>query len=1071
MKVRPADEASPRIARRLAVVAVLAALTLAAASAVAAAAPVWRVDPDGNSSAARGGTLSYVVEVANVGDASTTGAYSLTITLPRGMVGASAGGAFGLLSCPGAAGAQVIVCTGNTDISPAGYELLLLDVEVQARAPGVLTAQFAMDGGGAATVTTGDATTVTDDEPAFGVAGFDGSVNDANGDPDPRAGAHPYAASTTVEFNTTTHPNPFIGVLWPVEAVKDIVVDLPLGFIGNPLATPRCVVPDLASSKDDHYNPLCGPASQVGAVFIKMNGSPLGINTLTGPLPVFNLVPPDDVPARFGFNFAGTVVTMNAEVRPADNGVTVTVNNASEGIALFGTTLTFWGSPSDSRHTPERGCTREHWPGIVGNTGPSCSTEAEPGAFLRNPTSCNEPGRGVTTTLRTDSWKHPGTFRSASFVSHEPPGYPLPPDQWGPELGPTGCDRVPFRPALTGTPDTPPHAGGPSGFAFDLSLPQDNNPDAIGTGDVRRVVVTLPEGLRVAPGSADGLAACSEQQAALRLSADATCPDASKIGSARIDTPLLANPLTGAVYLATPFANPFGTMVAMYIVVRGSGITIKLAGKAELDPNTGQVTATFDDLPQTPFSNTHLEFKAGSRAPLALPKRCGTYTIHSVLTSWSGKDVVSDSSFTLTENARGDPCPNPFTPEFHAGTTNPVAGTAAPFVMNLSRDDEDQELRSLSMDMAKGILGRPGDVTQCSEGDANAGTCGPDSKVGSVTVGAGAGLTPFYIDQGRAYFTRPFHGMTYGLSIVVPAKAGPFDLGDVIVRAGIDFGRRSGILRVVSEPFPQVVRGIPVDLRDVRVNIDRDKFIINPTSCAEKRIDGVVASTEGATANVSSRFQVGECGRLAVRPKPTNVVGGNGRTGKGASTPLTTTLVPARNSANLRFVRVTLPTTINARLPIINRACTLAEFDANNCRKAMAGTAVVVTPLLREPLRGGVFFVRNGHPLPDIFVAIRGEVDFDLIGRVSIPHSLFLRTTFDDVPDVPFSKFTLSLVAGPHGPLGNATNLCSRRGRASKVDWDFIGQNGKVFQTSKRLTVRGCGGGSGKRARGGRRGR
>ena len=433
--------------------------------------------------------------------------------------------------------------------------------------------------------------------------------------------------------------------------------------------------------------------------------------------------------------------------------------------------------------------------------------------------------------------------------------------------------------------------------------------------------------------------------------------------------------------------------------------------------------------------------------------------------------MSSDSSFTLNENATGQSCPSTFTPGFEAGTSNNSAGSSSSFVLRMSRDDEDQDLKSLTLDLPAGLTGRIASADLCPEANAAAGTCGEGSRVGNVTVGAGAGPNPFFITAGRAYLTGPYRGAPFGMSIVVPAKAGPFDLGDVSVRSALFVDKHTAEVRVVTDEFPTILQGIPLDVRDVRVNVNRPGFFLNPTSCARKTVRGVVESVEGARANVSSRFQAADCASLPVRPKMTLQVGGRRATQRGRTTPFTATLRQTPGQSALRTVRVTLPTTINARLTVINDACTRAEYEAGNCEPSRTGSATAVTPLLRDPLRGGVYFVRNGNPLPDLFVRLRGQVDFDLVGRITIPGSKRLRTTFDMVPDVPVSSFTLRLDGGRKGSVGNAANLCSRRGRAAKAELDFRGQNGKVLQVDQRLQIKGCRARRGRRARGRRGGR
>ena len=535
----------------------------------------------------------------------------------------------------------------------------------------------------------------------------------------------------------------------------------------------------------------------------------------------------------------------------------------------------------------------------------------------------------------------------------------------------------------------------------------------------------------------------------------------SKLGTVTIDTPLIDDKVTGHVYLATPFANPFGSLVAVYIVASARGVVIKLPGSVALDPSSGQIRATFDDNPQLPFDRLHVEFFGGGRAALTIPNRCGTYTTHAEFTGWNGRVVSTDSSFAVAENARGRPCPPKFSPGFRAGTESNTAGSSSSFLLRFTREDDDQALSGLTVNLPRGLTGRIASADQCSDLQARSDTCPANSKIGDVTVGAGAGSNPFFIQTGRAYLTGPYRGAPFGVAIVVPAVAGPFDLGKVTVRSALFVDPYDATVRIVSDPFPTILQGIPLDVRDVRVSVNKPGFFLNPTSCAEKRITGTLTSTEGARANVSNRFQAAECASLGFKPRMVMRVGGRGHTRRNQTSPFTTRLtMPQRNQANIRFVRVTLPTTVNGRLNTINDACTRAEFesDLSRCAHAKAGTATADTPLLNKPLRGTAFFVKNGHPIPDLFIALRGEVDFNLVGQITIPDGKRLRTTFATAPDVPIRSFTLRLLGGRDtASIGAVRNLCSKASRRQKAEVDYIGQNGKILEVDQALKVAGCG--------------
>jgi hypothetical protein len=1080
------DRSTMRLLRVLAI----AAAALLACTCTAAAAPAWRIDTLANTTAAPGNSFQYVIQITNVGDEPAPPApagdagnctpgspppsdpaqcYTVTASFPAGMTPVSATQILpGGLACAIDAGTRTATCSVPGDQADQAVQptsgittrTTTITVDVAPDAAGTLTPRFSVAGGGATNApTTVRPTIVTPIPPGFGVAAFDAQTSaDPSGAPLTQAAGHPYELSTSIDFNTIENPNPALGMAWPVEATRDVYVDLPPGLIGNPTAADTCTVAELTNGADFQPRPLCVPSAQIGTVMVRLNA--FGSNFVFGPLPLFNMVPPPGVPARLGFDVLGTLVMMDAKLRTgSDYGVTVAVKNISEGIDVAGTTATIWGVPSDRSHDHDRAC-----PGRVPpqNGGGSCESDAPPNAFLRLPTACTEPGAGLETSVRIDSWVHPGVFQSRSFLSHDLPGYPYAPADWGPPRGIEGCDAVPFDPTFSAAPDAAATAGEPAGFSFDVGLPQ-SDAAPVGESDLRRAVVTLPEGVRVNPSSADGLQACGSAQIALDSDTEPTCPDAAKIGTVRIVTPVLDSPLDGGVYLATPFANPFGSLVALYVVARGPGILLKIPGQASMDPSTGQITTSFDNTPQAPFSQMHLTLKGGPRAALTLPSTCGTYTTHAQMTSWSGATRDLESSFALDRNAGGS-CAGTFAPRFRAGTASPVAGASTSFRLQIQRDDTDAQFADLTVAMPRGLTGKIASADLCGDAQANADQCPASSKIGDVTVGAGAGSNPFFIQSGKAYLTGPYKGAPFGVAIVVPAVAGPFDLGKVTVRSALFVDKQDATVRIVSDPFPTILQGIPLDVRDVRVDVNKPGFFLNPTSCAEKTITGTLTSTEGMRADVSDRFQAADCASLGFKPRMTMRVGGRGHTRPGRTSSFTTRLtMPQRNQANLRFVRVTLPPTINARLNTIQDACTRQEFesDIGKCAHAKAGSATAVTPLLRDPLRGTVYFVKNGHAIPDLFVALRGQVDFDLVGTITIVNNKLLRTTFATAPDVPIRSFALRLLGGAStASIGATRNLCSRSSRAQKAQVDYIGQNGKVRQVDQTLKVGGCHGSS-----------
>lgn len=864
----------------------------------------------------------------------------------------------------------------------------------------------------------------------FGVSAFTGEVANQDGSPATQAGAHPYRATVSIEFNQ--HATDFGRV--PDADAKDITVDLPPGLIGNPNATPKC---DEQQIQDPAANLECAKSTQVGI-------SELRFTSGTAPMPIYNMVPPPGIPAQFAFNLVGVLVHMNARLRTDGSyGLSIDVRDISQAQALLGTRVTFWGVPASRAHDGERNeCLIS--PGV-------CPSDAPERPFLTNPMNC-EAGP-LTTTLFMSPWVNPAQVVTASF-DRDINGVPMEVDR---------CDLVPFDGSLRARPALS-VAGQPSGYTFDLTIPQNENPTGLAVSTVRKVSVLLPEGMNVSPSSAAGLEGCADEAFGLNDGNVPRCPNGAKIGTLEIDTPLLDQPLTGTVILARPLPTQ---LLRLFLYAEGSGVMVKLRGDVTPDPVTGRLTATFDNNPQLPFENLHLEFKGGPRAALSNPPVQGTYTTSTTLTSWSGKTVVSTDSFTIDQG----PTSVGFTPDFFAGMMNPAGGSASTFSLRFGRGDDDQMLNDITVAMPPGLTGMISQATLCSEVAANAGTCGEHSRIGTVTTGAGPGTNPFHL-PGRAYITGPYKGAPFGMSIVVPAIAGPFDLGTVVVRAAIHVNKRDASLRVVSDPMPSILQGIPLQIRSVQIAIDRRGFMLNPTSCSAKRIDARIASTQAAGADVSSRFQAADCANLPFQPRMSIKVGKRGRTSRDQTVPLEVTLAMPRGNANNRGVEVTLPDTINARLRVVNQACSLAEFEAERCgARAQIGTAVAVTPLLRDPLRGPVYFVRSGvRRLPDIMVALRGQVAVDLTGKIRLPR-LLLSTNFDAVPDVPITKFTMKLVAGRQGPVGAVQNLCTARARRDPATLRFRGQNGRLVTKEQKLRVIGCGRGSGRGRRRTGRGR
>ncbi len=863
---------------------------------------------------------------------------------------------------------------------------------------------------------------------SFGVASFEASIVNRDGTPDIQAGSHPYAFRTRILYNTITNP---LGETAPDENVKDLQIALPPGLIGNPSAAPKCTIAELNTEQ-------CPQAAQVGVVTVIAPSVP------PGPIAVYNLVPPDDVPAQFGFVILGVNFFIDSQVRTGgDYGITSSLSNIATVLPVTESVLTVWGVPGDPGHNGERQC-------VPAYLGLGCAGTGTDVPLLTMPTSC--PAGPLTTTLNADSWQHPENFVTA--ISASPPV--------------VGCEQLSFKPSLTVRPESE-AADSPTGLEVDLKVPQegaaDNAPGGesetpnLATADLRDATLVLPAGLSVNPAAANGLQACSPVQIGLEDGEAPSCPDASKIGSVEIDTPLLADPLRGSVYIAQQGSNPFGSLLAIYVTAEADGALIKLAGHVVADPNTGQLTTTFDNNPQMPFSELKLIFFDGPSAALTTPEGCGTFTTSSDLMPWSapqsGPDAMPSDSFNIDSGCGGG-----FAPSFSAGTTNNQAGGFSPLSVTFSRTDQEQGLGGVTIKTPPGLLGVLKSVALCPEPQAAQGTCGPQSLIGHTTVGGGAGPDPVYIG-GQVFLTGPYKGAPFGLSIVVPAVAGPFNLGNVVVRAAISVDPATAALTVTSDPLPSILQGIPLKLRTVNVTIDRTGFTFNPTDCEPLSTGGTLTSLQGTTANVSSHFQAANCAALPFKPVFT-VSTQAGTSKKNGASLLVKGSFPAGN-ANIHSVAVTLPKQLPARLTTIQQACTEAVFNANPASCPVGsniGTATASTPILAVPLAGPVYLVSHGGAaFPDIVAILQGEgVTVDLTGSIDIKHDI-TSSTFASVPDAPITSFALTLPEGPHSglaavvPAKNKGSLC---GQSLSMPFTITAQNGAVVKQPVKIAVTGC---------------
>jgi hypothetical protein len=1020
------------------------------------------------SSVTAGEFAQLLFSLRNTAPVPSEGPIRINDVLPPGVTALSAGPSGGVLGSRAesskceieAAGAE-FSCKFAMPLKPlqTGPEILAT-VAVSPSASGRLENRITMSGGGIARVSRTDTMVVGGPTDQFELRNLAGSIANEDGSPADDAGAHPWEISTG--FEVPTFAKPFLPnfpqpIIAPQADLKDVHALLPPGLIGNPQATPvRCSAVDLASfptgpeAERNEEDSNCPIDSQVGTAMVFLGG----FNDLWVDTPLFNVVPPPGHPAAFGFFAQGVPILLTASLKKFDGQyqVEVTDLNSSNTLPVLGTELRFWGVPDDTSHDGERkGCYEEVQQGPSGKLCPSAAPKT---AFLRNPTRCTPEGETIETKISADSWQSPDTEVRGAFLTE----------------GPKRCDRVPFAPSIEARPSTS-EAASPSGLKVDLHMPQTGleSPEGIAEADLKDATVTLPEGMSVNPSSANGLEACSAAQIDLSGPQPAACPDGSKLGSVEIDTPLLDHPIDGGVYLARQGENKFGSLLAIYLAVDDpqTGVVIKLAGKIETTAS-GRVTARFTENPQLPFEDLHVEFFGGTRASLMTPEACGTYTTTGEFTPWSGNaPVTSTSSFQITSGPNGGPCPNGgFDPKLSAGTTNPSGGASSPFVLNVSRADGTQGLSTISATLPKGLLASLKGIPYCADpslaaiptaegtgaGQLANPSCPAASQVGTVSVGAGAGPSPFYVNTGRAYLAGPYKGAPLSLAIVTPALAGPFDLGNVVVRTALKVDPETTQVTAQSDPLPTILDGIPLDLRDVRVNIDRADFTRNPTNCSEQQITTTIGGTGGAQAHPSQRFEVANCEALPFKPNlALKLKGKTRRTGHPA---LTATLTfPKGVSANTAKAQVGLPHSEFLDQGNIGTVCTRPQLAAHACPAgSVYGHATAVTPLLDQPLTGPVYLGTGyGTKLPMLVAELNGQIDVVLRGKIDTDPQGGIRTTFAQVPDAPISKFTLQMQGGPKkGLIENSVDICARRQKATLA---FGAQNGKTLNEKVALGV------------------
>ncbi len=1053
--------------------------SLAGVAVAHADRPWWTITPTAEPSyLPPGGTGRIILIVNNLGDADAVGSTSpITISdgLPAGLTATSIKGGAGSAGVGGPATCSLtsLSCTFAESIEPYAGVYVEITVKVAASAQSAMNA-VAVSGGGARSVSVSLPVRVQPGAVPFGMEHYEMNAEGPEGLLETQAGSHPFQLTTTLSLNTKLGSGKEEPGVHPAGMAKDLTFHLPPGLIGNPTPFPKCSDRQFTSKPGGEAVVIneCPVETVVGVAIVTVRfGNASGGRPTTLSVPLYSLEPSFGEPAKFGFYVLNSAVTLDTGLDSGgDYGVEVTVHNISQQVEFLGNQVVFWGYPADARHDLSRGWACAGGPLVAFHELQSACVASGSNIdqpLLTLPTSCTGE---LMTSVTGDSWTEPGAFTAPvsppSMVSLD------------------GCGRLGFAPEIKLTPDGQ-AASTPTGLTVDVHVPQQEGLDPFGAAesDVRNTTVTLPDGVVLNPSSADGLQACSESQVGYeRLDPGSEtqlftsslpapfCPDASKVGTVRVTTPLLPEPLEGAAYLAEQTANPFGSLLALYLVFedKQAGVLVKLTGEVVPDPVTGQLVSTFKNTPQLPFNDLELHFFGGERAPLATPAKCGAYTTTASIVPWAGEYTANSSStFHVTSGPDGRSCadPLPFNPSLTGGTTSIQAGGFSPFTMTMSRQDGEQGLQAIQLRMPPGLLGMLSSVKLCEEPQADQGTCGADSQIGETIVSVGVGGEPYSVKGGRVYITGPYRGAPYGLSIVNPAVAGPFNLGTVVVRAAINVDPTSSVLTVTSDasgPYriPHIIDGIPLQIKHVNVTINRPGFTFNPTNCTPQTIGAILSSTEGSASQTSVPFQVTNCATLGFKPIFTVFTSGKTSRARGASLDVKLTYPPTRPGtlANIAKVKVDLPKQLPSRLTTLQKACPAAVFNANpaNCPPAsVVGIARATTPVLPGMLAGPVYFVSHGgEEFPNLIVVLQtpGGVRVDLVGDTFIDKAGITSSTFKQIPDVPVSTFELYLPQGPDSALAANGNLCNLTKIIAITRKITRHANGRTIHTTQRTT-------------------
>jgi hypothetical protein len=839
----------------------------------------------------------------------------------------------------------------------------------------------------------------------------------------------------------------------PEGELKTIRVDLPVGLSVNPGATEICTQAQFDST-------TCPAESEVGRSEVWASVAGVVVDPIAGvtSVPVYNVEPPAGQAARFGMKLAGNDVYLEGDLAWSSDyheGFTIAVPPVvpvplGPG-AILKNRLVFEGQSGDGTFiTTPSTCLGEGFPGPAGHVystyllASSISEEAEPGYTF--PQSA-EP----------------------AFESPIPPG-----------TSPKECETIPYDPAIAVDPGTA-ATDSPAAAGVDLDVPHIVGADTQDSSNTKTARVALPAGMGINPAAANGLKTCTDAEFGKGTRGPVACPPESKVGTVTIESPPLPEgSLEGDVFVGRQLSRvpTSGQEYRIFVDAESAryGISVRLVGNVSADPVSGRLTTTFAENPQVPFSSFELRFDGGPRAVLSSPPTCGPNATATALTPWSGNaDATPSDGFQLTAAPGGGACAKtlaerPFAPGFGEAPQSSRAGAFSPLTVHVSRPDGQQELKRVDITLPPGATGKLAGIPYCSEADltaaaANSGlaekassSCPAKSLVGSAAIAAGTGSAPLQIG-GKVFLSGPYEGAPLSLAVVTPATAGPFDLGTVVVRVALFVDPETAQIHAVSDPIPDVFGGTKLSLRSVDVAVDRPNFTLNPTSCEPAATTGVLGGGGANPADpaafsafpVSVPFQTSDCGALPFRPKLTTRLFGGLKQTKRSQHPKFRAVLQARpGDANIRRAALTLPHSEFLDQAHIGTVCTRPQLAAQRCpARSVYGYARARTPLLDDELAGPVYLVSSDHELPDLLADLRGQVNVRLRGVISATKAR-IKTVFYPVPDVPVSKFTLTMKGGKKGLLVNSRDLCAG---ANFSFLNFRAQNGKRLR-KKRLPLR-----------------